>query len=151
MGLTSGNPRGSAASLDFSFVLEPLVLSDSLWAGPGLTPSHSLQGPAVSSSSPLSGQAQDLPVPEARTMPREREEASRMGTCGRPLGQRHGHLCSRLRFQMLQGWTVGSSPHQPQEGQKRDLDPGNPQRRVLWSSGPRSRRIRQDQGELGTS
>lgn len=41
MGLTSGDPRGSAASLDFSFVLQPLVLSDSLWAGPGLTPSHS--------------------------------------------------------------------------------------------------------------
>lgn len=69
MGLTSGNPLGSGAALDFSFVLEPLVLSDSLWAGPGLTPSHALQRtPPISSSSPLSLRGQDNAQGEGGTL-----------------------------------------------------------------------------------
>ena len=62
-----------------------------------------------------------------------------------------GHLCSRLCFQMLKRWTVARSAHQPREPWRPGPDTETRPSRAFRNSVPRSRSLRQDQGELGAS
>nr|XP_014337015.1 PREDICTED: spermatogenesis-associated protein 21 [Bos mutus] len=66
-----------------------------------------------------------------------------------PVGRRVTPL--PLCFQMLKRWTVARSPHQPWELWRPGPDTETRQRRAFRNSVPRSRSLRQDQGELGAS
>lgn len=107
----------------------------------------------LGSCSPLSNsfpsQAWDLPVLEARRVPREEWEGSPQNGYSVPALKPVPWISlSRSCFQMLRKWAAGSSSHQLQEGQRRGPDTETHSRRGLQSSGHRSRGLQQDQGEL---